>query len=129
MTCMQPCRPLVKTPASADGRCPRLVLAGVFLFEIWPSRNRTLDMCQNIELSPQATPAGPQELMEDPIMAADGFTYERGAIADWLARGNASSPMTGAAMDSTALAPNLVVCSAADIVKRRCGNAALGRHA
>ena len=30
------------------------------------------------------------EIMRDPVLAADGFTYERNAIADWLSRGNAS---------------------------------------
>ena len=59
--------------------------------------------------------------MGDPVMAADGFTYERAAIADWLARGNATSPMTGAGLESTALVPNLAVRSAAAVVKRRGG--------
>ena len=54
-------------------------------------------------------------------MAPDGFTYERAAITNWLARGNASSPMTGAALGSTALVPNLAVRSAAAVVKRRRG--------
>ncbi len=62
-----------------------------------------------------------QELMEDPVMAADGFTYERAAIGDWLARGHASSPMTGAPLESTALVPNLAVRSAAAVAKRRRG--------
>jgi hypothetical protein len=34
------------------------------------------------------------EIMKDPVVAADGHTYERGAIEDWFARGNSSSPMT-----------------------------------
>jgi len=62
-----------------------------------------------------------QELMDDPVMAADGFTYERAAIVDWLARGNASSPMTGAALGDTALMPNLAVRSTAAVAKRRRG--------
>jgi len=59
--------------------------------------------------------------MKDPVMAADGFTYERAAIADWLARGGGSSPMTGATLGSTALVPNLAVRTAAAVVKRRAG--------
>lgn len=31
--------------------------------------------------------------MRDPVIATDGFTYERSAIAAWLAR-SATSPMT-----------------------------------
>lgn len=38
-----------------------------------------------------------QEIFVDPVMAADGFTYERYAIEDWLRRKN-TSPMTNAAM-------------------------------
>ena len=34
--------------------------------------------------------------LEDPVTAADGVTYERRAIAEWMARGNLTSPMTGA---------------------------------
>lgn len=35
-----------------------------------------------------------QEVMIDPVMAADGFTYERVDITNWLAKSD-SSPMTG----------------------------------
>ena len=69
----------------------------------------------------QTTPLYSQELMEDPVVAADGFTYERAAIADWLTRGNATSPMTGAALESTALLQNLAVRSAAALFKRHGG--------
>jgi len=48
------------------------------------------------------------ELMRDPVVAADGFTYERATIARWLhERGKAAcSPMTGAALEHRALKPN-----------------------
>ena len=63
----------------------------------------------------------PQELMRDPVQAADGFTYERGSIEAWLRRagGGTLSPMTGAPLDHPRLAPNLVVRSAIDILRRR----------
>ena len=64
-------------------------------------------------------PATLQELMEDPVMAADGFSYARAAIEDWLARGNGSSPMTGAPLAHQHLTPNLAVRSAVCILKRR----------
>jgi hypothetical protein len=35
-----------------------------------------------------------QEVMIDPVMAADGFTHERVDITNWLAKSD-SSPMTG----------------------------------
>jgi hypothetical protein len=59
-----------------------------------------------------------QEMMEDPVIAADGFSYERAAIEDWLARGSGSSPMTGAPLAYQHLTPNLTVRSAVDIMKR-----------
>mmetsp|Transcript_26561 Transcript_26561/g.41572 ORF Transcript_26561/g.41572 Transcript_26561/m.41572 type:complete len:369 (+) Transcript_26561:88-1194(+) len=47
------------------------------------------------------------ELMENPVMAADGFTYERRAIQDWFDTGNLSSPKTGALLKNKDLFPNL----------------------
>ena len=35
-----------------------------------------------------------QRIMEDPVVAADGNTYERRAMEDWLQR-NHTSPVTG----------------------------------
>ena len=44
------------------------------------------------------------EIMRDPVLAADGFTYERNAIADWLSRGKTK---TGAVLPHGSLIPNL----------------------
>lgn len=46
-----------------------------------------------------------QEVMEDPYIAADGFTYERRAIQAWLAKHNVS-PVTKLALDHTDAIPN-----------------------
>ncbi|EOD34457.1 hypothetical protein EMIHUDRAFT_228637 [Emiliania huxleyi CCMP1516] len=43
--------------------------------------------------------------MSDPVMAADGHSYERSAIERWLAT-KSTSPMTGEALVHTFLAPN-----------------------
>ena len=48
------------------------------------------------------------ELMVDPVVAADGHTYDRGAIEDWLV-GHSTSPMTGAELTATELYPNFTV--------------------
>ena len=45
------------------------------------------------------------ELMSDPVMAADGHSYERSAIERWLAT-KSTSPMTGEALVHSFLAPN-----------------------
>jgi hypothetical protein len=46
------------------------------------------------------------DLMEDPVMAADGHSYERAAISQWLAGGRRISPLTGAKLSHTLLTPN-----------------------
>ena len=51
-----------------------------------------------------------QELFDDPVVATDGFTYERVAITMWLAK-SMLSPVTGGAMVSTALVANNLVRS------------------
>lgn len=35
-----------------------------------------------------------QEIMLDPVVCSDGFTYERRAITEWLLTGKKTSPMT-----------------------------------
>ena len=46
------------------------------------------------------------EIMTDPVCTADGFTYERTAITEWLRTKN-TSPSTGATLEITILFPNL----------------------
>ncbi|XP_031108988.1 U-box domain-containing protein 32 isoform X2 [Ipomoea triloba] len=47
-----------------------------------------------------------QEVMEDPYIAADGFTYEADAIKGWLYSGHETSPMTNLTLDHCDLIPN-----------------------
>jgi ankyrin repeat protein len=47
-----------------------------------------------------------QEIMEDPVIAQDGHTYERAAIKQWLDMGKRTSPKTGARLLSTELTAN-----------------------
>lgn len=44
--------------------------------------------------------------MTDPHVAADGFSYEREAIAEWLRMGCDTSPMTNLKLDHKILVPN-----------------------
>ena len=48
------------------------------------------------------------EIMTDPVCTADGFTYERTAIAEWL-RTNDTSPSTGVRLACKSLVPNITV--------------------
>ena len=49
--------------------------------------------------------------MVDPVIAADGHTYERAAIQHWL-QGSSLSPVTGDKLPHTRLVPNVLVKSA-----------------
>lgn len=46
------------------------------------------------------------EMMGNPVVAADGFTYEKSAILEWFDRGNSTSPMTNVELPSTDLSEN-----------------------
>ena len=46
-----------------------------------------------------------QELMRDPVVAADGRTYERAQIAEWI-RSHNTSPMTNEQLDHKHLCSN-----------------------
>ena len=45
------------------------------------------------------------DMMMDPTVAADGYTYERSAIVAWL-EGHGTSPITGEPMEKSVLIPN-----------------------
>ncbi|KAL5208429.1 hypothetical protein ABZP36_032864 [Zizania latifolia] len=47
-----------------------------------------------------------QEVMRDPQIAADGFSYEAEAIREWLGSGHDTSPMTNLKLPSRELIPN-----------------------
>ncbi|KAK9048848.1 hypothetical protein SSX86_032186 [Deinandra increscens subsp. villosa] len=47
-----------------------------------------------------------QEVMKDPYIAADGYTYEEDAIKGWLNSGHKTSPMTNLKLDHCDLLPN-----------------------
>ncbi|XP_076119651.1 WD repeat, SAM and U-box domain-containing protein 1-like [Alosa pseudoharengus] len=47
-----------------------------------------------------------QEVLKDPVIAADGFSYEREAIERWIGTKNRTSPMTNLPLPTTMLTPN-----------------------
>lgn len=53
-----------------------------------------------------------QEVMQDPVVAADGFTYEAEAIKGWLDSGHETSPMTDDKLGHNKLLPNHALRSA-----------------
>ncbi|KAL0963781.1 hypothetical protein UPYG_G00313500 [Umbra pygmaea] len=47
-----------------------------------------------------------REVMKDPVMASDGYSYEREAIMTWISNKNRTSPMTNLPLPSTVITPN-----------------------
>lgn len=52
-----------------------------------------------------------REIMEDPVTAADGHTYDKSAIETWL-RNRQTSPKTNLRLPHTNLVPNQVLKAA-----------------
>lgn len=50
--------------------------------------------------------------MQDPVVAADGFTYEAEALKGWLDGGHNTSPMTNLELANSNLVPNRALRSA-----------------
>ena len=48
--------------------------------------------------------------MKEPVIAADGHTYERAAIEAWLLH-NSTSPVTGDSLLHMRLVPNILIRS------------------
>lgn len=46
------------------------------------------------------------ELFRDPVLAADGHTYERAALTEWLQRGSVRSIRTNSLLPTTSFTPN-----------------------
>ncbi|XP_057480788.1 U-box domain-containing protein 33-like [Actinidia eriantha] len=77
--------------------------------ELTPSLVRELEQLYTLEERP--APAFflcpiLQEIMHDPQVAADGFTYEGDALCTWLENGSETSPMTNLKLDHLHLTPN-----------------------
>ncbi|TRY82481.1 hypothetical protein DNTS_029962 [Danionella cerebrum] len=47
-----------------------------------------------------------REIMKDPVIAADGYSYERDAIESWIKTKSRTSPMTNLPLQTTLLTPN-----------------------
>lgn len=52
------------------------------------------------------------ELMIDPVVVSDGFSYERKSIEKWFSIGSQISPLTGLPLSNTTLIPNFQLKSA-----------------
>ncbi|XP_030929474.1 U-box domain-containing protein 33-like isoform X2 [Quercus lobata] len=53
-----------------------------------------------------------QDIMQDPHVATDGFTYEAEVLREWFDRGHDTSPMTNLKLENCNLVPNYALRSA-----------------
>ena len=58
-------------------------------------------------------------LMKDPVIAADGKSYERSAIEGWFCRGKVTSPLTNEKFVTAKLYPNINLRSAIEEAKHK----------
>ena len=49
------------------------------------------------------------DIMDDPVICADGHTYNRSSIEHWFQLGNNLSPLTGLPLDNLQLIPNIAL--------------------
>uniref|UniRef100_A0A8C5KY28 WD repeat, SAM and U-box domain-containing protein 1 n=1 Tax=Jaculus jaculus TaxID=51337 RepID=A0A8C5KY28_JACJA len=47
-----------------------------------------------------------RELMKNPVIASDGYSYEKEAVENWISKKKRTSPMTNLALPSLVLTPN-----------------------
>lgn len=57
------------------------------------------------------------EIMEDPVIASDGITYNRSEIEEWFKKYH-TSPKTGEILKSKALIPNISIRNAIEEWKK-----------
>ncbi|KAG7222332.1 hypothetical protein INR49_026758 [Caranx melampygus] len=88
-------------------------LASELLIESIGLRNKLLRKVEELrsELASSGVPDEflcpiTRELMREPVIAADGYSYEREAIESWINTKNRSSPMTNLPLLTTLLTPN-----------------------
>ena len=87
------------------------------------SAEQLAELYNNIELSDDEDDGLPEAFLcpitqirlRDPVVAADGYTYERSAIEAWLFNKD-TSPLTNLPLDDKVLYPNLTLITAMKVV-------------
>lgn len=87
----------------------------------WSKRERPdTDVDVSINTSTFACPIT-QEVMKDPVIAADGFSYERKSIERWFEMGHTTSPVTNKNLEHLFLTTNHSLRKAIDDVSKSGG--------
>ena len=61
---------------------------------------------ENVSLPQELLCPITQEFMREPVVASDGYSYEKNAIFKWISTGNTTSPMTNEPLADVNLVPN-----------------------
>nr|XP_023695717.1 WD repeat, SAM and U-box domain-containing protein 1-like isoform X2 [Paramormyrops kingsleyae] len=93
---------LDKEMLTSDLRIESAGLRSKVLRKIEEMKTASDDSCVPDELLCPIT----REVLRDPVIAADGYSYEREAIESWVRNHNRSSPMTNLPLLTMALTPN-----------------------
>ncbi|KAL4636217.1 WD repeat, SAM and U-box domain-containing protein 1 isoform X2 [Arapaima gigas] len=95
--------------------CPvdSFVLLSGFLLESAGLRNKVIRKISELKRELDGTGVPDEflcpitrEIMKDPVLAADGYSYEREAIEGWIKTKTRSSPMTNLPLQTTLVTPN-----------------------
>ncbi|THG22413.1 hypothetical protein TEA_021445 [Camellia sinensis var. sinensis] len=105
--------PLHSDPKVAEiaGGDPNMIknISGRFLLHVYPGETLIMEMwLEGLRTVPDSDYWWFcfQEIMHDPQVAADGFTYEGDALRGWLENGRETSPMTNLRLDHLHFTPN-----------------------
>ncbi|XP_031226202.1 WD repeat, SAM and U-box domain-containing protein 1 isoform X3 [Mastomys coucha] len=90
-------------------------LAGDLKIESLGLRNKVLRSIEELRTRMDSLSSGipdeficpiTREVMKDPVIASDGYSYEREAMESWIHKKKRTSPMTNLALPSLVLTPN-----------------------
>ena len=79
-----------------------------------PSRSQSLAELEDALCCPITL-----DIMEDPVVASDGHTYERAAITEWI-QNRGTSPVTQQSLSIRALVPNLAMKHQIEMYRTNC---------
>ncbi|NXR03341.1 WSDU1 protein, partial [Sagittarius serpentarius] len=95
---------LTKESLTAELKIESLGLRSKILQKIEELRTKTLSV--SVTVPDEFLCPITRELMKDPVIAADGYSYEKEAMENWISTKRRSSPMTNLPLPSLMLTPN-----------------------
>ncbi|XP_054114328.1 WD repeat, SAM and U-box domain-containing protein 1 isoform X3 [Callithrix jacchus] len=103
---------LTKESLAADLQIESLGLRSKVLRKIEELRTRVKSLSS--EIPDEFICPITRELMKDPVIASDGYSYEKEAMENWISTKKRTSPMTNLVLPSVVLTPNRTLKMAID---------------